>query len=120
MLGGSPWIVSKRQKTGVPFQIKLMDIPMQIIIRAIHKSGALNLVTTQRCDLAIPKSWAIFYNLELVVALAFRLNTYEASMIRQKVLESLSQPQKAEINLFLILNSVKNKYYHDIKQNNQH
>ena len=31
MLGGSPWIVSKRQKTGVPFQIKLMDIPMQII-----------------------------------------------------------------------------------------
>ena len=33
MLGGSPWIVSKRQKTGVPFQIKLMDIPMQIIGR---------------------------------------------------------------------------------------
>ena len=30
ILGGSPWIVSKRQKTGVPFQIKLMDIPMQI------------------------------------------------------------------------------------------
>lgn len=33
MLGGSLWIVSKRQKTGVPFQIKLMDIPMQIIKR---------------------------------------------------------------------------------------
>ncbi len=33
MLGGSPWIVSKRQKTGVPFQIKLMDIPLQIIRR---------------------------------------------------------------------------------------
>ena len=33
MLSGSPWIVSKRQKTGVPFQIKLMDIPMQIIKR---------------------------------------------------------------------------------------
>ena len=33
ILGGSPWIVSKRQKTGVPFQIKLMDIPMQIIKR---------------------------------------------------------------------------------------
>ena len=28
-----PWIVSKRQKTGVPFQIKLMDIPIQIIER---------------------------------------------------------------------------------------
>ena len=33
MINGAPWIVSKRQKTGVPFQIKLMDIPMQIIER---------------------------------------------------------------------------------------
>ena len=32
-LNGSLWIVSKRQKTGVPFQIKLMDIPAQIIKR---------------------------------------------------------------------------------------
>ena len=32
-INGTPWIVSKRQKTGVPFQIKLMDIPMQIIKR---------------------------------------------------------------------------------------
>ena len=33
MVNGTPWIVSKRQKTGVPFQIKLMDIPMQIVER---------------------------------------------------------------------------------------
>ena len=33
MINGAPWIVSKRQKTGVPFQIKLLDIPMQIIER---------------------------------------------------------------------------------------
>ena len=33
MINGATWIVSKRQKTGVPFQIKLMDIPMQIIER---------------------------------------------------------------------------------------
>jgi len=32
-MNGAPWIVSKRQKTGVPFQIKLMDIPMRIIKR---------------------------------------------------------------------------------------
>ena len=32
-MNGTSWIVSKRQKTGVPFQIKLMDIPMQIIRR---------------------------------------------------------------------------------------
>lgn len=32
-MNGSFWIVSKRQKTGVPFQIKLMDMAMQIIKR---------------------------------------------------------------------------------------
>ena len=32
-MNGAKWIVSKRQKTGVPFRIKLMDIPMQIIKR---------------------------------------------------------------------------------------
>ena len=33
IVNGAPWIVSKRQKTGEPFQIKLMDIPIQIIER---------------------------------------------------------------------------------------
>ncbi len=62
---------------------------LRAAIRAIYKSGTLCPVTTQRCDLATPKCWATFYNLEVVIALAFRLNTYEASRIRQKVLESL-------------------------------
>lgn len=33
IVNDAPWIISKRQKTGVPFQIKLMDIPMLIIGR---------------------------------------------------------------------------------------
>ena len=64
---------------------------LQSAIRAIYKSGTLCPVSTQRCDLATPASWVTFYNLEVVIALAFRLNTYEASRIRQKVLESFSQ-----------------------------
>ena len=51
---------------------------LRTAIRAIYKSGTLNPTTTQQYDLATPQSWAIFYNLEVVVALAFRLNTYEA------------------------------------------
>lgn len=62
---------------------------LRAAIKAIYKNGALNPTTTQLCDLATSKSWATFYNLEVVIALAFRLNTYEASRIRQKVLESL-------------------------------
>lgn len=72
-------------------------------INAIYKSGTLNPATTQRCDLATPASWATFYNLEMVIALAFRLNTYEANKIRQKVLEALCHQKKNGINLLISL-----------------
>lgn len=76
---------------------------LRAAIKAIYKSGTLCPVSTQRCDLATPASWATFYNLEMVIALAFRLNTYEASKIRQKVLESLCQRKESGINLFISL-----------------
>ena len=76
---------------------------LQAAIKAIYKSGALCSVSTQRCDLATPKSWATFYNLEVVIVLAFRLKTYEASRIRQKVLESLCKRKENEINLLISL-----------------
>ena len=76
---------------------------LQSAIRAIYKSGTLCPVNSKRCDLATPKSWATFYNLEMVIALAFRLNTYEASRIREKVLESLCQRKKNGINLLISL-----------------
>ena len=76
---------------------------LQAAIKAIYKSGTLCSVSTQRCDLATPKSWATYYNLEVVIALAFRLNTYEASRIRQKVLEGLCKRKENEINLLISL-----------------
>ena len=79
---------------------------LRTAIKAIYKSGTLYPATTQRCDLAIPKSWATFYNLEVVIALAFRLNTYEANRIREKVLESLCQRKENGINLLISLTSI--------------
>ena len=76
---------------------------LRAAIRAIYKSGILCFATTQRCDLATPQSWTTYYNLEVVVALAFRLNTYEASRIREKVLESLCQRKENGINLLISL-----------------
>ena len=89
------------------FEMELVELFMVIAptlraaIKAIYKSGALCPVSTQRCDLATPKIWATYYNLEVVIALAFRLNTYEASRIRQKVFESLCQRKENGINLFI-------------------
>ena len=76
---------------------------LRAAIKAIYKSRTLCPATTQRCDLATPESWATFYNLEVIIALAFRLNTYEASRIRQKVLESLCKRKENEINLLISL-----------------
>ena len=76
---------------------------LRAAIKAIYKSETLCPISTQRCDLVIPKIWATHYNLEVVIALAFRLNTYEASRIRQKVLEGLCKRKENEINLLISL-----------------
>ena len=76
---------------------------LRAAIIAIDKSGTLSVTTTQRCDLATPASWATFYNLELVIALAFQLNTYKASKIRLKVLENLYLQKENGNSLFMWL-----------------
>ena len=81
---------------------------LRAAINAIYKSGTLCLVNTQRCDLATPKSWATSYNIEVVIALAFQLNTYEASRIRQKVLESLCPRKENEAYLLILSNNRQN------------
>ena len=81
---------------------------LRAAIKAIYKSGTLCPATTQRCDLATPKSWATFYNLE-VIALAFRLNTYEASKTREKVLDSLCQRKENGISILLSLGNGKHQ-----------
>ena len=70
-------------------------------IKAIYKSETLCSATTQRCDLATPQSWATFYNLEVVIALAFRLNTYEARLIRQKTLDNICLRKESTYSLFI-------------------
>ena len=82
---------------------------LQSAIRAIYKNGTLNLSTTQRCDLAIPKSWSTFYNFEMVIALAFRLNTYEASIIRQKVLIGVNRQKDCFVLCFRGVKRTKNE-----------
>ena len=91
---------------------------LRAAIKAIYKSEMLCPAATPRCDTITPASWATFYNLEMVVALAFRLNTYEASRIRQKVLEGLCMRNKSEINLFIALKSERNDKYYQSEQNN--
>ena len=91
---------------------------LRAAIKAIYKSGTLNPATTQQGEAITSANWATFYNLEVVISLAFRLNTYEASRIRQKVLEGLCMRNKSEINLFIALKSERNDKYYQSEQNN--
>ena len=84
---------------------------LRAAIKAIYKSGAFTLATTQRCDLATPKCWATFYNLEVVITLAFRLNTYEASLIKQKVMECLCLRKENGIDFLILLGNNSHLYY---------
>ena len=122
--------ISENGKVNIPrgnvwmSEIELVELfgviapTLRAVIIAIYKNGTLCPVSTQRCDLAMPKCWATYYNLEVVIALAFRLNTYEASRIRQKVLEGLCMRNKSEINLFIALKSERNDKYYQSEQNN--
>ena len=91
---------------------------LRTTIKAIYKSGTLCPIITQRCDMITPACWTTFYNLEMVVTLAFRLNTYETSRTRQKVLESLTQRKMEVFNLFFTLKSGKNDNFCHIERNN--
>ena len=84
---------------------------LRAAIKAIYRSGTLSPATTLRCDLAMPKGWATFYNLEVVIALAFRLSTYEASRIRHKVLEGFSQRKESGIDFLILLGDNSYLYY---------
>ncbi len=82
---------------------------LRATIRAIYKSGTLNLASTRRCEVITPACWATLYNLEVIIALAFRLNTYEAAKIRAKVLECVCRQKEDGVNLFVLFNSSKNR-----------
>ena len=115
--------ISKNGKVNIPSgnvwmsEMELVELfgviapTLRATIKAIYKSGTLCSVSTQRCDVATPKSWATFYNLEVVIALAFRLNTYEASRIRQKVLERVSQRKENGIDYLILLGNNSHLYY---------
>ena len=84
---------------------------LRTAIKAIYKSGTLYTESTQHCDLATPKCWATYYNLEVIIALAFQLNNYEASLIRQKVLEGLCQRKENGIDFLILLGNNSHLYY---------
>ena len=77
---------------------------LKAAIRAIHKS---RLVTehTQHCEVIPYTYWATLYNMDMIVAIAFRINSYGAERIRNEVLKRIYGRKEKVCYLFSLINS---------------
>lgn len=74
-------------------------------IRTIHKSGVIA-EHTQHCEVMPYTYWATLYNMDMIVALAFRINSYGAEKIRAEVLKRICGRKEKVCYLFSLANSV--------------
>lgn len=87
--------------------IGLFDVAVPTLkaaIRAIHKSGMIA-EHTQYCEVIPHTYWATLYNMDMIVALAFRINSYGAEKIRNMVLKRICGRKEKVCYLFLLANS---------------
>ena len=73
-------------------------------IRAIHKSGVIA-EHTQHCEVIPYTYWATLYNMDMIIALAFRIYSYYAEKIRAEVLKRICRRKEKVCYLFSLANS---------------
>ena len=81
---------------------------LKAAIQAIHKSGVIA-EHTQHCEVIPYTYWATLYNMDMIVALAFRINSYGAEKIRNEVLKRICRRQR-ESMLSLFAYQFSNRY----------
>ena len=77
---------------------------LKAAIRAIHKSGVIA-EHTQHCEVMPYTYWATLYNMDMIVALTFRIHSYGAEKIRGEVLKRICGRKEKVCYLFSIANS---------------
>lgn len=77
---------------------------LKAAIRAIHKSGVIA-EHTQHCEVMPYTYWATLYNMDMIVALAFRIHSYGAEKIRGEVLKRICGRKEKVCYLFSLANS---------------
>lgn len=77
---------------------------LKAAIRAIHKSGVIA-EHTQHCKVIPYTYWATLYNMDMIVALAYRIHSYGAEKIRDEVLKRICGRKEKICYLFSLTNS---------------
>ena len=87
--------------------VGLFDVAVPTLktaIRAIHKSRVIA-EHTQHCEVMPYTYWASLYNMDMIVALAFRVHLYYAEKIRAEVLKRIYGRKENVCYLFSLANS---------------
>lgn len=77
---------------------------LKAAIRAIHKSGVIA-EHTQHCEVMPYTYWATLYNMDMIIALAFRIHSYGAEKIRSEVSKRICRRKEKVCYLFSLANS---------------
>lgn len=80
-------------------------------IKAVYKSGILKEYEVQRYIHLSDKIGVEVYSLEMVVALAFRINSYGAERVRNAVIEKLHLRKEKTSIFFSLGNCIKSSEY---------
>lgn len=85
---------------------------LRAAIKAIYKSGILKEYEAQRYIRLSDKVGMDVYSLEMVVSLAFRINSYGAEQVRHALLSKIyRRKKKASLLLLLNFNGISNPKY---------
>ena len=87
--------------------VGLFDVAVPTLkaaIRAIHKSGVIA-EHTQHCEVIPYTYWATLYNMDMIAALTFRINSYGAEKIRSELLKRICGRKEKICYLFSLANS---------------
>ena len=86
--------------------VGLFDVAVPTLkaaIRAIHKSGVIA-EHTQHCEVIPYTHWATLYNMDMIVTLAFRINSYGAEKIRGELFKRIYGRKEKVCYLFCLAN----------------
>ena len=76
---------------------------LKAAIRAIHKSRVIA-EHTQHCEVIPYTYWATLYNMDMIAALAFRINSYGAEKIRGELLKRICGRKEKVCYFFSFVN----------------
>lgn len=87
--------------------VELFDVAaptLKAAIRAIYKNGVIA-EYTQHCEVIPHAYWATLYNMDMIVALSYRINSYGAEKIRTEILKRICGRKEKVCYLFSLANS---------------